>query len=268
MAGIDQFGSAGGRMPSPFAFHPQEAAPGSEDSGDSGPERGRKRERDQQGIMATGGGEGELVVRKPRGRPPGSKNKPKPPIIITRDTGTGMRPHVLEIASGCDINESMETFARRRQRGLCVLGGSGSVANVTLRQPSAPGSTVTFQGRFEILTMSGAFLQQPAPFASAGLTISLAGAQGQVLGGNVVGALMAASPVLVIAASFVGPSYDRLPLDDEEPLQLASASQMSVAASHDPCNMALYSLPQNPMSISQLPADVLSWPTGGGRPHF
>ncbi|PRQ30552.1 hypothetical protein RchiOBHm_Chr5g0025921 [Rosa chinensis] len=35
------------------------------------------------------------VVRRPRGRPPGSKNKPKPPVIITRDTEPAMSPYIL-----------------------------------------------------------------------------------------------------------------------------------------------------------------------------
>ncbi|EFJ10312.1 hypothetical protein SELMODRAFT_57074, partial [Selaginella moellendorffii] len=170
------------------------------------------------------------VVRKPRGRPPGSKNKPKPPIIITRETGTGMRPHVLEIASGCDVHECIATFARRRQRSLCVLGASGTVSNVTLRQPTVPpggnsASVLTLHGRFDILSMSGTFMQptapqplmpMPLPPTSSGLTISMAGAQGQVIGGLVVGALMSVSPILVIAASFLGPCAERLPLDEHE----------------------------------------------------
>lgn len=96
-----------------------------------------------------------------------------------------------------------------------MLGGSGTVANVTLRQPAAPGATVTFHGRFDILSLSGAFLPPPAPPSAAGLTIALAGAAGQVVGGTVVGGLQAAGPVLVIAASFQGASFDRLPLAED-----------------------------------------------------
>ncbi|XP_024530303.1 AT-hook motif nuclear-localized protein 16 [Selaginella moellendorffii] len=221
-------------------------------------------------TSSSGGmGAGE-IVRKPRGRPPGSKNKPKPPIIITRDSGNAMRPHVLEIAGGCDVGETLAAFARRRQRGLCVLGGSGTVANVTLRQLAAPGSTVTFHGRFEILSLSGAFLPPPAPVAVAGLTVALAGSQpGQVLGGSVVGVLMAASPVLVIAASFVGATYDRLPLEDEDPNQVASNNVSAASGvTSDPCSMALFNLAQNPLANCQLPPDVLAWAAAGNRPPF
>lgn len=36
-------------------------------------------------------------VRRPRGRPAGSKNKPKPPIIITRDNPNVLRAHAMEV---------------------------------------------------------------------------------------------------------------------------------------------------------------------------
>ncbi|KAL2488701.1 AT-hook motif nuclear-localized protein 23 [Forsythia ovata] len=69
------------------------------------------------------------------------------------------------------------------------------------RQPAAAGSVVTFHDRFEILSLS-------------------AGRQGQVVGGNVVGALIASGLVIIIAASFTNVAYERLPLDEEETLQM------------------------------------------------
>ncbi|KAF4349859.1 hypothetical protein CsatB_026392 [Cannabis sativa] len=159
----------------------------------------------------------EVGNRRPRGRPPGSKNKPKPPIFVTRDSPNALKSHVMEVAGGADVAESVAQFARRRQRGVCVLSGSGSVANVTLRQPSSAGSAVVaLHGRFEILSLTGAFLPGPAPPGSTGLTVYLSGGQGQVVGGSVVGSLVAAGPVMVIAATFANATYERLPLEDEE----------------------------------------------------
>ncbi|KVH89745.1 AT-hook motif nuclear-localized protein 23 [Cynara cardunculus var. scolymus] len=163
-----------------------------------------------------GGGPGDIVGRRPRGRPPGSKNKPKPPVIITRESANTLRAHILEIGNGYDIFESVATYARRRQRGICILSGSGTVTNVSLRQPSAAGSVIALQGRFEILSLSGSFLPPPAPPGATSLTIFLAGGQGQVVGGNVVGELTAAGPVIVIASSFTNVAYERLPLEEEE----------------------------------------------------
>ncbi|KAL0923451.1 hypothetical protein M5K25_007508 [Dendrobium thyrsiflorum] len=168
-----------------------------------------------QGLELTSSG--DLVGRRPRGRPSGSKNKPKPPVIITRESANTLRAHILEIGGGCDVFDCVASYARKRQRGICVLSGSGTVTNVILRQPSSSGSVVTLHGRFEILSLSGSFLPPPAPPGATSLSIFLAGGQGQVVGGNVVGALYAAGPVIVIAASFTNVAYERLPLEEEEP---------------------------------------------------
>ncbi|KAM3326705.1 AT-hook motif nuclear-localized protein 20-like [Capsicum chacoense] len=175
----------------------------------------------------------EVGNRRPRGRPPGSKNKPKPPIFVTRDSPNALRSHVMEVSGGSDVAESIAQFARRRQRGVCVLSGNGSVANVTLRQPSSPGAVV-LQGRFEILSLTGAFLPGPAPPGSTGLTVYLAGGQGQVVGGSVVGPLIAAGPVMIIAATFSNATYERLPLEEEEDVGGDRSGQSQVQAENSP----------------------------------
>ncbi|KAJ8497544.1 hypothetical protein OPV22_008096 [Ensete ventricosum] len=229
------------------------------------------------------GGEGE-IMRRPRGRPAGSKNKPKPPIIITRDSANALRSHVMEIAGGCDIVDSVASFACRRQRGVCILSGSGTVTNVNLRQPASSSAVVNLRGRFEILSLSGSFLPPPAPPAASGLTIYLAGGQGQIVGGSVVGALIASGPVIIMAASFGNAAYERLPLDEEEPLQQAQQGALGspglVGQSTppqqpqqqqllDPNNPLLHGLPPNLLNNLQLPAEAYGWATGaGGRASF
>ncbi|XP_027364612.1 AT-hook motif nuclear-localized protein 20-like [Abrus precatorius] len=186
---------------------------------------GHNREEDEDNRDEPKEGAVDVGTRRPRGRPPGSKNKPKPPIFVTRDSPNALRSHVMEIAGGADVAESVAQFARRRQRGVCVLSGSGSVANVTIRQPAAPGAVVALHGRFEILSLTGAFLPGPAPPGSTGLTVYLAGGQGQVIGGSVVGSLVAAGPVMVIAATFANATYERLPLDDDDEGPSSAAAQ-------------------------------------------
>ncbi|KAL2522801.1 AT-hook motif nuclear-localized protein 21 [Forsythia ovata] len=79
---------------------------------------------------------------------------------------------------------------------------------------------VTLHGQFKILSLSGSFLPPSAPPGATSLTIYLAGGQGQVVRGNVVGALIASGPVIIIAASFTNVAYERLHLDEEETLQM------------------------------------------------
>ncbi|KAL1194945.1 AT-hook motif nuclear-localized protein 15 [Cardamine amara subsp. amara] len=172
--------------------------------------------RDDQPAVEPGSGSGS-TGRRPRGRPPGSKNKPKTPVVVTKESPNSLQSHVLEIATGADVAESLNSFARRRGRGVSVLSGSGLVTNVTLRQPAASGGVVSLRGQFEILSMCGAFLPTSgSPAAAAGLTIYLAGAQGQVVGGGVAGPLIASGPVIVIAATFCNATYERLPIEDEQ----------------------------------------------------
>ncbi|XP_073124639.1 AT-hook motif nuclear-localized protein 18-like [Henckelia pumila] len=234
-------------------------------------------EKEMGGLLGTDHDQNE-VTRRPRGRPSGSKNKPKPPIIITRDSANALRSHVMEVANGCDIQESISIFATRRQRGVCILSGSGTVTNVTLRQPSAPGAVVTLHGRFEILSLSGSFLPPPAPPAASGLTIYLAGGQGQVVGGTVVGPLLASGPVMIMAASFGNAAYERLPLEDEEAAAAGGGGGQQLGSPppppgisgqqimNDPNANMFQGMPQNNlMNSCQLPAEAY-WVTG--RPPF
>ncbi|KAJ0246914.1 AT-hook motif nuclear-localized protein 15 [Hirschfeldia incana] len=172
--------------------------------------------RDDLPAVEPGSGSGS-TGRRPRGRPPGSKNKPKSPVVVTKESPNSLQSHVLEIAAGADVAESLNAFARRRGRGVSVLSGSGTVTNVTLRQPAASGGVVSLRGQFEILSMCGAFLPTSgSPAAAAGLTIYLAGTQGQVVGGGVAGPLIASGPVIVIAATFCNATYERLPVEEEQ----------------------------------------------------
>ncbi|XP_051114524.1 AT-hook motif nuclear-localized protein 22-like [Andrographis paniculata] len=216
--------------------------------------------------------DGEMSVnRRPRGRPAGSKNKPKPPIIITRDSANALRTHVMEIADGGDIMESVASFARSRQRGVCVMSGNGNVTNVTLRQPASAGAVLTLHGRFEILSLAGSFLPPPAPPAATGLTIYLAGGQGQVVGGSVVGQLIAAGPVMIMAASFSNAAYERLPLEeDDNGMQVPGNSlDPSMVGGGQPPVMGdpsmFQGMPPNLVNSIQMQNDAF-WATG--RPPF
>jgi predicted DNA-binding protein with PD1-like motif len=217
----------------------------------AGPAGSNNEEEDSSPPPSAGAGS---AGRRPRGRPPGSKNKPKPPVVVTRESPNAMRSHVLEIASGADIVEAIASFSRRRQRGVSVLSGSGAVTNVTLRQPAGTGApAVALRGRFEILSLSGAFLPAPAPPGATGLAVYLAGGQGQVVGGSVMGELLASGPVMVIAATFGNATYERLPLDqDAEEGAVLSGSEGAAAQLEQQGSGGtvlppqMYSVPQTP----------------------
>jgi predicted DNA-binding protein with PD1-like motif len=138
-----------------------------------------------------------------------------------------MRPYILEIPGGGDVSGALAGFARRRGLGVCVVAGTGAVADVSLRHPSSAaegGAATVFRGRHEILSISATYL--PASMSAAAsrafgsLSVALAGPRGQILGGAVAGPLVAASTVMVVAATFTDPTFHRLSTDDVD----ASAS--------------------------------------------
>ncbi|CAA0817450.1 AT-hook motif nuclear-localized protein 20 [Striga hermonthica] len=230
------------------------------------------------GDQAREEGAVEVVNRRPRGRPPGSKNKPKPPIFVTRDSPNALRSHVMEVASGADVADAIARYARRRQRGVCVLSGGGSVANATIRQPAAPAAAVALHGRFEILSLTGAFLPGPAPPGATGLTVYLSGGQGQVVGGSVVGPLVASGPVMVVAATFANATYERLPIEEEEEKEEEGSGSAPAAGHevegdpplhHNPSSLPIYNLAPNLLAngAQQLNHDAYGWAHADRQPY-
>ncbi|KAE9615956.1 hypothetical protein Lal_00017525 [Lupinus albus] len=155
------------------------------------------------------------ITRVPRGRPLGSKNKPKPPIHVVEHIDNVFKTHVIEFASGVNVAESLLHFSKTHQMGLCVLSATGAVINATLRK--TPGSIMLLQGRFDIVSLNGSFLPL-GPTPSSWLTVFLAsgGGKGGVIGGTVVGPLIASGTVMVIVGAFGSAIYERLPEENGE----------------------------------------------------
>ncbi|KAI6690688.1 hypothetical protein NL676_027516 [Syzygium grande] len=144
-----------------------------------------------------------------RGRPPGSSNK-KRQLETLGSLGIGFTPHVITVKAGEDVSSKIMSFSQHGPRAICILSANGAISNVTLRQPAISGGTVTYEGRFEILSLSGSFLLSESGghrSRTGGLSVSLSGPDGRVLGGGVAGLLTAASPVQVIVGSFIADGH-------------------------------------------------------------
>ncbi|KAL8552872.1 hypothetical protein ACS0TY_001521 [Phlomoides rotata] len=155
---------------------------------------------------SSGGGgtpSSETPAKKHRGRPPGSVKRQ---LDALGAPGVGFTPHVITVNAGEDIASKIMAFSQQGPRTVCILSANGAICNVTLRQPAMSGGTVTYEGRFEIISLSGSFLLSESNGGrsrSGGLSVSLAGSDGRVLGGGVAGMLKAASPVQVVVGSFI-----------------------------------------------------------------
>jgi hypothetical protein len=97
------------------------------------------------------------------------------------------------------------SFSQKGPRSICILSANGTISNVALSQPGSSGSTFTYEGRFEILQLTGSFTmaEEGGRRRTGGLSVSLAGPDGRVVGGVVAGMLRAASPIQVIVGSFL-----------------------------------------------------------------
>ncbi|OIT20974.1 PREDICTED: AT-hook motif nuclear-localized protein 5-like [Nicotiana attenuata] len=147
--------------------------------------------------------------KRAKGRPPGSGWKQQLAPLgewMNNSAGLAFTPHVLHINVGEDVAAKLLAFAEQRPRALCVLTANGAVSAVTLRPPASSGSTVTYEGRFEILCLSGSYLVSESGGPrdrTGGISISVSSPDGHVLGGAIGGRLIAASPVQVVVCSFV-----------------------------------------------------------------
>lgn len=151
--------------------------------------------------------------KRGRGRPLGSTRKQQLANlgVVLAGTGKSFTPHVLTVNTGEDVSSKIMQFAQHGPRAMCVLSANGAVSNVMLRQESSSGGTVTYEGRYEILSLSGSYLptggEDGAKHRTGSISVSLAGSDGRVFGGGVAGMLMAASPIQLVVGSFLlGPS--------------------------------------------------------------
>ncbi|XP_020879348.1 AT-hook motif nuclear-localized protein 7 isoform X2 [Arabidopsis lyrata subsp. lyrata] len=144
--------------------------------------------------------------KKRRGRPRkyGEANGER--FGVGGGAGSNFTPHIITVHTGEDITMRIISFSQQGPRAICILSANGVISNVTLRHPESCGGTLTYEGRFEILSLSGSFMEtenQGSRGRSGGMSVSLAGPDGRVVGGGVAGLLIAATPIQVVVGSFI-----------------------------------------------------------------
>ncbi|XP_024994617.1 AT-hook motif nuclear-localized protein 1-like [Cynara cardunculus var. scolymus] len=120
--------------------------------------------------------------------------------------GANFIPHIINVNAGEDVTMKVISFSQQGPRAICILSANGVISSVTLRQPDSSGGTLTYEGRFEILSLAGSFMASESGGIrnrSGGMSVSLASPDGRVVGGSVAGLLVAASPVQIVVGSFL-----------------------------------------------------------------
>ncbi|XP_058779304.1 AT-hook motif nuclear-localized protein 6-like [Vicia villosa] len=124
----------------------------------------------------------------------------------TAPPSSNFKTHVLTVNSGEDLSMKIMSLSQQENHTISILTATGTISNVTLRQSDACGGTSTYEGVFEILSLSGSFVptENGLTKSRAGrMSVSLAGPNGRVFGGALAGLLVAAGSVQVVVASFL-----------------------------------------------------------------
>ncbi|KAH1039677.1 hypothetical protein J1N35_041420 [Gossypium stocksii] len=186
-------------------------------------------------IVPVAGAGGDSLGKKKRGRPrkydadgklripfpypsstpaftlsPSDFSSSKRGELFVSTAGGDFTPHVVTVNTGEDVAGKILSFSQNGPRGICILSANGAVSNVTIRQPGSSGGILTYEGRFEILSLTGSFTVSDTgggKSRTSGLSVSLAGPDSRVIGGGLAGILVAASPIQIVVGSFMPNGY-------------------------------------------------------------
>ncbi|MCD7455987.1 hypothetical protein HAX54_030414 [Datura stramonium] len=131
----------------------------------------------------------------------GSSSK-KSQLAALGNAGQAFTPHIINVSTGEDVGQKIMMFMQQSKHELCILSACGSISNASLRQPATSGGSITYEGRFDILTLSGSYVRTEIGGRTGGLSVCLASTDGQIIGGGVGGPLIAGGPIQVIVGSF------------------------------------------------------------------
>ncbi|KAJ4910031.1 AT-hook motif nuclear-localized protein 4 [Raphanus sativus] len=164
------------------------------------PQRGRGRER------------GQTRVEPPNN----NTNWPRNPQMFefnnsshvegsSQIAGSSFTTHFLTVNVGEDVTMKIMKFSQQDSRVICILSANGPVSSVTLRQSLTSAGTLTYEGHFEILSLTGSFITSETGgirSRAGGMSVSLSGPDGCVFGGALAGLFIAAGPVQVMVGTF------------------------------------------------------------------
>ncbi|KAF5816770.1 putative AT-hook motif nuclear-localized protein [Helianthus annuus] len=182
-------------------------------------------------------------------------------------SGGSFTPHMVTVNPGEDVTSKIISFSKYGPRAICVLSALGIISHVTLRQGNSSGGTVTYEGRFEILSLSGSFTPGEVGGISSregGMSIALSSPDGRVVGGLLAGLLTAAGPVQVVVASFLPDAGNSV---GPKPRKPKNTVKLLTPVADPTAHMSTNTEEQNFNEQSQ-ESPTNSTPTPTDAPHF
>ncbi|MED6155471.1 hypothetical protein PIB30_005675 [Stylosanthes scabra] len=177
------------------------------------------------------------TLKRGRGRPRGSGKLQILASIggfVAETAGGSFTPHVMIVGTGEDVVSRILSFFQNGPRSVCILSATGSVSSVVIRQSGVSGGLLRYEGRFEILSLSGSCTYTNGTsngYRKDGmLSVSLAKPDGRVFGGGIESSLIAAGPIQIVLATFkqnisnrIKRRYSSEPSSDRVPYASATA---------------------------------------------
>ncbi|KAK1367063.1 hypothetical protein POM88_042624 [Heracleum sosnowskyi] len=148
---------------------------------------------------------GQFSGPKPRGRPRGSKNKPKDEVLQMTSI---MKSIVLEISAGSEVVKWLRQFAQSRNIFMTVIGGSGTFSKAAISHMPSEHPKM-FSENLCLISFTGTAgkISPSEPSGSCSIIATFGRLNGDVIGGTlwshvslgplVVTALISKSPEVV-----------------------------------------------------------------------
>ncbi|KAH0870821.1 hypothetical protein HID58_077843 [Brassica napus] len=185
-----------------------------------------------------------------RGRARGRvRGRPRKYADVIDDDGGGgatggaetlLTPHLINVKAGEDIAAKIVAFTNQGPLESSILSASGAVSSAVLRHsnnPNNPSGVVKYEGVYDIIAMSGSFLNTESNGTvtrTSDMNVHIAGPDGRILAGFVAGMLVARSQVQVVVGSFVSEKVKVSATRVENNPEPASASGSSSASGGGP----------------------------------
>lgn len=185
--------------------------------------------------------------------------------------GDKFTPYIVTVHAGEDVAKVLYSLFHKDHQGICILSANGVISTVTIWQPGALGGLLTYEGRFEILSLTWPFTMRDADSGGVkstvgGLSVVLAGPDGRVIGGGVAGLLRAGSPIQIVVGCFTPDGHK------VQRRKHLSPSPNVPRAAHEPDHMVLAErskpavMPESPESaradMNSLPIEELETEEG------
>ncbi|CAI9773090.1 unnamed protein product [Fraxinus pennsylvanica] len=175
--------------------------------------------------------------------------------------GQGFTPHIISVAAGEDVGQKIMSFVQQSKREICIMSASGSVSIACLHQPASSGGSVTYEGLFDILSLSGSYTCTELGGRTGGLRACLSSVDGHIIGGGVGGPLTAAGPIQVIVGTFLVDTKKDVTGKPLSPIGGASASSLTfrspVDSPHQTVVGSQYMIQHQSMQLT--PSHVMEW---------